>query len=64
MKRIPKMFAFGQQGEYNILLLELLGQSLKMLLKFVGRKFSMGTTLKVSIQILNIIKKIHKSELF
>ena len=60
IKRIPKVYAVGQQGNYNILITELLGQSLKMLMKYVGEKFSLATTLKIGIQVLDIIKKIHK----
>ena len=60
IKRIPKVYAVGQQGNYNVLITELLGQSLKMLMKYVGEKFSLATTLKIGIQVLDIIKKIHK----
>ena len=60
IKRIPKVYKVGRQGLYNILIIELLGQSLKMLLEFVGGKFSLGTTLKVCKQVLNIIEEIHK----
>ena len=60
IKRIPKVYAVGQQGNYNVLITELLGQSLKMLMKYVGEKFSLATTLKIGIQVLDIIKKIHQ----
>ena len=60
IKRIPKLYTAGEQGNYNILITELLGESLKMLLKSVGEKFSLATTLKISIQVLNIIEEIHK----
>ena len=60
IKRIPKVYKVGRQGLYNILIIELLGQSLKMLLEFVGGKLSLGTTLKVCKQVLNIIEEIHK----
>ena len=58
IKRIPKVYAVGQQGNYNVLITELLGQSLKMLMKYVGEKFSLATTLKIGIQVLDLIKKI------
>ena len=60
IKRIPKVYVVGQQGNYNVLITELLGQSLKMLMKYVGEKFSLANTLKIGIQVLDIIKKIHK----
>ena len=47
IKRIPKLYTAGEQGNYNILITELLGESLKMLLKSVGEKFSLATTLKI-----------------
>ena len=60
IKRIPKLYIAGEQGNYNVLITELLGESLKMLLKSVGDKFSLATTLKIGIQVLNIIEEIHK----
>jgi len=60
IKRIPKMYEVGQQGEYSILITELLGPSLKMLLESVGGTFSLGTTLKVCTQVLKIVKIIRK----
>ena len=60
IKRIPKLYHSGCQGIYRILIIELLGPSLKWLLKGVGGKFSLATTLKIAIQVLDIIKEIHK----
>ena len=59
IKRIPKIYTVGSQGNYNILIIELLGPSLKMLMESVGGKFTLATTLKVGIQVLEIIKEIH-----
>ena len=60
IERIPKFYNAGQQGFYNILIIELLGNSLKRLLEFVGGNFSLATSLKICIQVLKIVKKIHK----
>ena len=60
IKRIPKVYTVSEQGNYNILITELLGQSLKTLMKYVGEKFSLATTLKIGVQVLDIIKEIHK----
>ena len=60
IKRIPKVYTVNEQGNYNILITELLGQSLKTLMKYVGEKFSLATTLKIGVQVLDIIKEIHK----
>ena len=59
IKRIPKLYFFGEQGLYYILTLELLGPSLKKLMEYVGGKFSLATTLKIGIQVLDIVKEIH-----
>ena len=60
IKRIPYMYSVGGEEDYNILVIELLGESLDMLLKSVDGKFSLATTLKICIQVLNIIEEIHK----
>ena len=59
IKRIPKLYKSGSQGNFRMLIIELLGPSLKRLLEYVGGKFSLATTLKISIQLLDIIKEIH-----
>ena len=60
IKRIPKLYDFGSQGNYYLLVIELLGPSLKWLLESVEGKFSLATTLKIGVQVLEIIKEIHK----
>ena len=60
IERIPKIYWIGTQGNYNCLVMELLGNSLNELMVYFGGKFSLGTTIKISVQILNIIKEIHK----
>ena len=59
IKRIPKFYTSGSQGIYHILIIELLGPSLKILMKYVGGKFTLATTLKVGVQLIEIIKEIH-----
>jgi len=49
INRIPKIYTYGTQGNYTILIIELLGPSLKQLLKYVGGKFNLSTTLKIDI---------------
>ena len=60
IQRIPKCYNAGPQGRFQILIIELLGYSLKWLLEYVGGKFTLATTLKISLQVLDIIKEIHK----
>ena len=60
VERIPKIHGFGDQGTYHILIIDLLGHSLKDLMTYIKSPFSLGTTLKLSLQILDILKEIHK----
>jgi len=60
IEKIPKIYWSGSQGNYNCLIMDLLGPSLKSIMKKINKPFSLGTTLKISIQILNILEKIHK----
>ena len=59
IKRIPKLYDYCIQGNYHILIIESLGESLKQLLEYVGGQFTLATTLKICTQILEIIKEIH-----
>ena len=45
---IPKLHWFGTEGEYNIVAMDFLGSNLEELLKEVGGKFTMLTTLVVA----------------
>ena len=40
---IPKMHWFGIEGNYNVMVMDLLGPSLEELFSFCGRKFSLKT---------------------
>ena len=60
IERIPKIYFIGQQGNYYILIMDLLGPSIKDQMNYIKKPFSLGTTLKISIQLLDILKKIHK----
>ena len=59
IERVPKTKHFGQQGLYIILVMDLLGPSLKKCMKYCEGKFSLATTLKISLQLLDILKQIH-----
>ena len=60
IERIPKVYTVGDQNLYRILITEYLGYSLQDIIKYLGGKFSLTTTLKISIQVLKIIKEIHE----
>ena len=46
---IPKMHWYGVEDDYNILVIDLLGKSLEDLLVECGGKFTLKTTLQLSI---------------
>lgn len=58
-KGIPQMHWFGIAGEYNAMVMELLGQNLEDLFNFCTRNFTLKTILLIAIQILERIKHVH-----
>jgi len=50
---------FGRAGDYNALVLDILGPSLRDLFRFCGRKFTLKTVLMLADQLLERIKYIH-----
>lgn len=42
---IPVMHTYGHEGEYNYMIIDILGPSLEDLFNYCGRKFSLKTTL-------------------
>ncbi|XP_020901253.1 casein kinase I [Exaiptasia diaphana] len=56
---IPKMKWFGQEKEYNVLVMELLGPSLEDLFNFCSRDFSMKTVLMLADQMIGRIEFVH-----
>ncbi|OZJ04458.1 Casein kinase I 1 [Bifiguratus adelaidae] len=57
---IPNAYYFGQEGMYNILVLDLLGPSLEDLFDMCGRKFSIKTVVMVAKQMLSRVQTIHE----
>ena len=57
-KGIPNIKLYGQSGEYNILIMELLGKSLDYYIKKI-EKFSIKTTVMLAYQMLDILEFIH-----
>jgi casein kinase 1 delta/casein kinase I family protein HRR25 len=56
---IPRVMWFGQEGDYYVLVHELLGPSLEDLLNYCGRKFSLKTVLLIADQAIRRLKQIH-----
>lgn len=57
---IPRMHWFGVEGDFNILVLDLLGPSLEDLFEYCRRKFTFKTVLMIATQMLKRIEYVHR----
>ncbi len=49
---IPRAYGYFEEGEYNALVIELLGQSIESLYKTCNKRFTLATTLSLASQMV------------
>ncbi|KAF7489224.1 hypothetical protein SSS_10685 [Sarcoptes scabiei] len=59
---IPQLKWFGTEGDYNIIVMDLLGPSLEDLFNFCNRKFTLKTVLLLADQLISRIEFIHSRD--
>ena len=56
---IPNVRWFGTEGDYNVLVMDLLGPSLEDLFNFCSRKLSLKTALMLADQMVGFFSQMH-----
>eukprot|EP01062_Namystynia_karyoxenos_P007166 TRINITY_DN12513_c0_g2_i1.p1 TRINITY_DN12513_c0_g2~~TRINITY_DN12513_c0_g2_i1.p1 ORF type:complete len:362 (+),score=118.34 TRINITY_DN12513_c0_g2_i1:144-1229(+) len=56
----PRVHWYGQEGDYNVMVLDLLGPSLEEVFNFCGRRMGLKTVIILADQILARIESLHK----
>ena len=57
--RVPHLKWFGVEGEYNVMVIDLLGPSLEDLFNYCNRKFTLKTVLMLADQLINRVEYLH-----
>ena len=60
---IPRVHWYGKEGDFNVLIIDLLGSSLQQLFLEQKKKFSLKTVLMIAVQVISCIESIHKKGL-
>ncbi|XP_071721596.1 casein kinase 1-like protein 11 isoform X2 [Rutidosis leptorrhynchoides] len=56
---VPNLEWYGVEGEYNVMVIDLLGPSLEDLFNYCGRKFSLKTVLMLADQLISRVEYMH-----
>ncbi|PKI36569.1 hypothetical protein CRG98_043037 [Punica granatum] len=56
---IPKVRWYGVEGDYNVLVMDLLGRSLEDLFNYCSRKLSLKSVLMLAEQMINRVEYLH-----
>lgn len=64
VKGVPLVYFDGEEGDYYVLVMELLGPNLKQLHRRCGYRFTHRTALYLGLQVMQIVEKLHQKGVF